>query len=51
MRHLHKLPEELDLPFWRVAQLLEASLLIERMDQHNQAMAIRVALLSLLPKK
>lgn len=50
MRHLKRLPEELDLPFWRVAQLLESALLVEKIDQNNQTRAVQVAIASLLPK-
>lgn len=50
MRHLKRLPEELDLPFWRIAQLLESALLVERIDQNNQTQAMRTAIASFLPK-
>ncbi len=50
MRHLKRLPEELDLPFWRIVQLLESAMLVEKIEQNNQTRAVQAAIASFLPK-
>ena len=47
LRHLHTLPETLDLPLWRVEQLLEAAIGIEKIEQANIEVALRQILRSL----
>lgn len=46
LRHLHTLPELLDLPLWRVEQLLEAAIQLEKIEQAN----VEAALISVLSR-